>query len=279
MSAEPPSPAIRLPVWRLVKASLASVFRHLDNFVSRVWPWVAIIAAATMLVGVVLKMSLEEKSPATVVLGLILSIGSIMVAVSWHRGLLLGEPGGPMSAFRLDGAFLRYIGGAIIATLVVIICLAVPLGAIGFALSTFLSNDEAAIGAGLALAVVLPIAVPLSARLLLVLPMAAVDDPSPLLRGAWRLGRGNGWRLAGALLLLSLIGALIQYGPILTVSFVIGLVAGEDTEALLQSGFFHLMIYPLATVTGLLNAGLFASLASYAYAVLTNHPLGREVTG
>jgi len=262
---------LRIPVGGVIKASFASVFRHLDNFVGRAWPWVAITAALTAFLGLGLGMKFEEQSAATAIVAIAIAAGATMIVVSWHRGLLLGEPGGPATAFRLDRPFWRYIG------ICILLALAFGLG-IGLVAAVFmvpfalLSSDNAAI-AGIAVvstAAVLA-SVPLAARTMVALPMAAIDATPPLIRASWRLTRGNTWRLVGALLIVYVAAAVLQYGISLAAGLALALLgAGEHA---------YLVIQPLVAALGLLLAALFASLASYVYAILTNHPLGREVTG
>ncbi len=272
-------PPIRLPVWRIVKASLASVCQHPGNFIRRVWPWVAVVAVATAMLGFGFGMTFEENSVAAVVIALCLFVGPIMVVVSWHRGLLLGEPGGPETAFRLDRPFWRYLGIAIGTTLLVAACIGIPAAVIALLLTAFASSEAAtasAIGLG---TIGLLVTLPLTARLLLALPMAAVDAEPPLISGAWRLGRGNGWRLVGALIVLSFIGGLIQLVLVVPVSLVVGMAAGGEDLTGLHGAGVNLVLQPLGALAMLFNATLLASYASYAFAVLTNHPLGRDVTG
>jgi len=279
MTADPPE--IVLPVRGVVRASLVSVFRHLDNFVGRVWPWLAIVVAVTGVLGLGLGMDFEQDPSAQFALNACLLLGSTMIAVSWHRGLLLGEPGGPDSAFRFDRPFWRYIGTAILAALLVIAGVGVP--AVVFVLAFVgLLGQQAAAGAAAVPLIVLVFAIlPIVCRLIPALPMAAIGAPAPLLRGAWRLTRGNGWRILGALLVVSLVGSLIQAAVILVVGLAAGLasVILADGESVLQGALFHLVVQPLVVVSALLNAALFASFASYTYAVLAGHPLGREATG
>jgi len=271
-------PAIRLPVWRIVKASLASVCQHPDNFIGRVWPWVAIVAAATALLGFGFGMTFEENSAAAVIIALCLFVGPIMVVVSWHRGLLLGERGGPETAFRLDRPFWRYLGIAIGTTLLIALCVGIPAAVMALLLTAFASSEAAAASAVGLGTIGLLVTLPLTARLLLALPMAAVDAEPPLISGAWRLGRGNGWRLVGALIVLSLIGGLIQLAVIVPVSAVVGMAVGGEDPAAMHGAGVNLVLQPLGALAMLFNAALLASYASYAFAVMTNHPLGRDVT-
>lgn len=276
MTAAPPPP-IALPVWRLVKASLASVFWHPGNFFGRVLPWVAVIAVATAALGIAFGMTFEHNSAGAGLIAVLLLAASTMVAVGWHRGLLLGESGGAASGFRLDRPFWRYLGVAIGMTLLIAVAVSVPSILLGFALAT-VATAEAATASAVGLATIALVAtLPLTSRLLLALPMAAVDAAPPLLKGAWRLGHGNGWRLFGALLLLSVIGGLIQVAIAIPVTIAVGGL-GDDPTAL-HGVWPNLVLQPLSALLALLNAGLLASYASYAFAVLTSHPLGRDVTG
>lgn len=271
------APSIVLPVWPTVMASLSSVFRHLGNFIGRVWPWVAVVAGATAVLGFGFGMTFEEESAATGLIALLMLASSTMVAVSWHRGLLLGESGGPASSFRLDRPFWRYLGVAIGMTLLIAVAISIPSIVVGVAMA-MVASAETATAAAVGLAAVAIVAtLPLTSRLLLALPMAAAGAAPPLIKGAWRLGRGNGWRLFGALLFLSVIGGLIQFAVIVPVTLALG-GFGADVTALHGAGP-NLVLQPLSALMTLLSAGLFASFASYAFAVLTRHPLGRDVTG
>jgi hypothetical protein len=263
-----PHPQVRLPAWNLVKASFASVFHHPDNFAGRAGPWVAVVAVLTALFGVVLGMEFEETGAATIVVSLAIGLGATMMVVSWHRGLLLGEPA---TAFRIDRPFWRYIGVCILLAL--LFGVAIGLLAAVVMLPASVGSSAEAIDAGVATLRLVAIAasIPLAARTMVALPMAAIDAAPPLIRGSWRLTRGNTWSLAGALLLTYVFGAAIQYLATIAVVLPFALMGAQDHA--------YLIVQPLGAALGLLLAALFASLASYAYAVLTGHPLGREVTG
>ncbi len=268
------APPIRLPVWRLVKASLASVFRYPANFLDRAWPWIAIAA----IIGIAAALIVDPSSPKPLdalifVLALVTVIAApLMVVVNWHRGLLLGEPGGPRSAFRFDRALWRYVG-----VLIVIVLLAMastlPLGiATGIALGV--TGPLSGQGEISSIFFVLPLlfslaVIPVIARSMLALPMAAISAEPPLIRASWRLTAGHTWRLSAAVLIAQVVGMVANLAIELTV-VLLGRLLGETTAAAINM--------PISIGALLIGTTISASLASYAYAVLTNHPLGRDVT-
>ncbi len=268
MTADVPPP-IRLPIWRLVKASLASVFRYPQNFVGRCWPWVAIISAlgVGMHIAIVAEMPIPELLAFPTMMAQL--AGTTMVVVSWHRGLILGEPGGPSTAFRFDYPFWRYIGCAIL------IGVSMILPTFGLFAVGSIILDSASAGIMLSTLAMTPavfIAYLIGARLVVALPMAATGSAPPLLRASWRLTQGNSWRLVGALIVLYLIASIVVFVLVASVSVVLDIL---DPHRLVQA----LILSPTLSFGILLNTALLASLASYAFAVLTNHPLGRDVTG
>jgi membrane-anchored glycerophosphoryl diester phosphodiesterase (GDPDase) len=190
--------------------------------------------------------------------------------VNWHRGLLLGEAGGTAAAFRFDRSFWRYVGVAL-RFFLVYAALIIPL-AVVFGVRAAINAPEPSPSVDTALNYALMLAVlPFSARCLLAFPMAAIGAKPPLLRGSWRMMRGNTWRLAGALFVVEIFGYVLNYLVDAAARFLAGLM-GMETSV-------DIITWPINTAIVLLNVALGASLASYAYAVLTNHPLGREVTG
>ncbi|MDP6388373.1 MAG: hypothetical protein QF654_00595 [Alphaproteobacteria bacterium] len=125
----------------------------------------------------------------------------VMFAVAWHRRYLVpGERMTVWTALRWDARktrfLLRLIGASVLGLLVML----APMALVSVGVSTAVHLDGnssvadsvvASMATGIAGLVLLHL---IYGRLFLWLPAAAVDDPTGL-RGLWRLGRRNTWRL------------------------------------------------------------------------------------
>jgi len=125
----------------------------------------------------------------------------VMFAVAWHRRYLVpGERMTVWTALRWDARktrfLLRLIGASVLGLLVML----APMALVSVGVSTAVHLDGnssvadsvvAGMATGIAGLVLLHL---IYGRLFLWLPAAAVDDPTGL-RGLWRLGRRNTWRL------------------------------------------------------------------------------------
>jgi Flp pilus assembly pilin Flp len=127
--------------------------------------------------------------------GLFLSI----MAIYWHRNILMEETAVPAMPLRFDAYVWRYIGyGLLLALITVGIITAGTTAAI--ALFTGVGSQRTAMAALLIPSFVIMLLV--TGRLSLVLPAAAVGDRATGLRRSWQMTAGNSWRIVGLYLLV-----------------------------------------------------------------------------
>ncbi len=151
-------------------------------------------------------------------------------AVAWHRAILLGPGEAARDGLRIGRRDWRFLGYSIAIPLLV----GVPLG-MAASLATFAivivaklgglsALSPALVGLAMRLAAALGGAA-IMARLALVLPAIAVDEPGASLSRAWKLGRGNAWRLAAGWLL-----CLAAFAPVVFLYLL--LATGVAAESL-----------------------------------------------
>ncbi len=223
--------AEKLPVLRIVAASYAFVLLNGRDFLRVVaLPFVA-IAALDILFGI----NAPEYGPEdgglppldiSMLFALALELFvTVTVLVAWHRRVLLGEdglpPGFPLAMGAREGRFFVRLVGVTLAVLVFH-----TFAGAGFA--AFIEGESAAMRVlGIAGLVGVGFAdLYLAGRLLLILPATAVDERFNFGK-AWRVSKGNGWRLALAWFLTVL--------PILAIQLVIYLliIFSESREFLI----------------------------------------------
>lgn len=260
-----PVARIRLPVWSLFAASFASVFSHPENFVRRAWLWI-VLAMAAVLGFAAVGAAQSGWLDATVLL--IETLGGLWFALGWHRGLLLQEPADWRGGFRFDLLFGRFAFIAVMIALwyglvfflVHLLGLALLSRGVGMAqpMARAILNFIASL-----------LALPVAVRFLLGFPFAAVRNEPHAVSEGWRAAHGNVWRLSVLVLSIQLI-------------FRIAIIVASATVGGVLGGFgLDLWIVPAVKTIGpifvFLAAAVAASLASYSYAVLTGHPLAKEV--
>ena len=152
-----------------------------------------------------------------------------VIAVYWHRSILLGEHPATGIPLRFDGPVWRYIL-YFVGIFVVILLLFIVLTTVFGMLTIFLAGP----GAGTAFAIVLILSLAwfgyVSFRFSLVLPAAAIGMPNFGFRVAWATSRGYAWRLVAILLLM--FGLSIAIGIIWAVFVLVG---GLPVAALYES--------------------------------------------
>ncbi|MFQ5972629.1 MAG: hypothetical protein ACE5Q3_09865 [Alphaproteobacteria bacterium] len=160
-----------------------------------------------------------------------------MFSVAWYRRYLIGVEGPTVgAALRWRWRHMVFLGRFIIVTLLPTI-LMLYLAASVAAAST--GGAGAPAGVPNLLILVALVAILLAwARLLLVLPAAAIDDDASLVR-AWRLSRGNSWRMLGIAILPAFPAVLV----VLIVTAVVAQVLGLTglTESLTARFVAHLI--------------------------------------
>lgn len=121
--------------------------------------------------------------------------------------------------------------------------------------------------AGLAILVMLPLALALWARLSMVTPVAAAEQAGPIamLQRSWQITRGHFWKLLGLMVLLAIVAIAISIAVGAIGGLLIALVAGMPEPGSLS--FYLLLILSalvqavLSTVLAVLLARVYAQLA------------------
>ncbi len=236
----------KLPILKIVGASYGFVLLNLRDFLRTAWlPFVALVAMLVI-------NGMSEPPPETtddmlpqlpgpdflIALAIFLII-SVTVQVAWYRRVLLGPdglPAGfPLALGRREGRFfVRMIGVLLLMLMLFVFAMnilgsALPAGSPGAAAIGYIGLLVLALGDFY-----------LASRLWLLLPATAVDARTSFVH-AWRLGRGNGWRIAltwiGALLPVTLIRFAILLPTMHTESALLYYAAGMATYALGLLGY------------------------------------------
>lgn len=200
-----------LPVWQIFTKALTLVWEKRDFALRISWP----VALATVLLAAVM---LRDSAPVywsgsnrpdfpsaslpRVTLVIAQSVLMLIIAVYWHRNILLQETLAPQLPLRFDAPLWRYIGYALALGL---ITLGIVLFAV-FVLSLLISIGLPKTASGLLAAVLAMGLLLIPFRCSLVLPAAAVGRTDIRLGHSWTLTRGNTLRLLALQLLLVAFG-------------------------------------------------------------------------
>lgn len=197
---------------------LGTVARNIGPAIRMSWPWLAIYATVQA-VGLLLFPDLEkmfagdraaftDAAPGTGIMFLTLLVLSTLafssLAVNWHRFMLLGEEAEGGERLRLDATVFRYMGNAMLIGLVVSIF---SLLAIVPVMSVALDASTIA-GAVLFMVIYFMMFIGhlvLYSRLFLKLPAIALERDDYGVANAWADSSGNNLRIAGFIVLLSII--------------------------------------------------------------------------
>lgn len=204
----------KLPLWPTIRLSYASYFRHFGDVLRISALWLALMAVldaalgwmeATWMTRVMADPRPQPDLSEPMEMALLGNISSVVVAfaaisiaVGWHRRLLLDEPPGPSGGNIATLGLWRYIA----VTIVLAVMAAAPTLAILLAVWAFgwmpdaddvIAPQTPALIAALVVADLAGIIILL--RLCLLLPANAAGNSTLTIKGAWRLSRGNGWRL------------------------------------------------------------------------------------
>lgn len=208
----------KLDVIGAVSQAVSAVTRNFGALILMAWPWLLVAGLGTYFSIVATAQSfgsLGGPPPAGAMVGaqlvqfgvqLLVAFAGVVLAVAWHRRVLLGETTG----LALPTGFTwRYIGVALLMGLLVVLPLIAVMGIVGvvFAASGTSGAGAVAVTAGLG-AVLGVIAMVVGLRCSLVLPARAIGDSALRLRDSWALTKGNTWRLIGGTLLSAIIPAI-----------------------------------------------------------------------
>lgn len=213
-----------LPAWPIVKRALLMPIQHGVFTLAIGWPVILLTAWHPLAVLLALvdppSVTSEQKAQmAWNVQTIALGAGALLIpfvyaflltviAVFWHRHVLLQESRPPLLPLRFDMIQLRYIGYAILVSVVIVGAWFLGSSAIVLILALMAQWGDSTIGKIL-LVVGFLVLFPLSFyilvaffRLSLVLPAAAIGHRGFGLREAWRASSGNSWTILGMHLLL-----------------------------------------------------------------------------
>ncbi len=202
----------KLDVIGAVGDAFAALAHNLGAAVRLALPWMLLVGAITYF-SLVSSASSISALPSTVpeaalwqeavqgFVQLFAFVAGCIVAVAWHRRILLGE----QAMTALPSSFtLRYIG----ITLLMVLAIFVPIMLFGLLTVAAAAAFGPWIGA-LMLFVPLVAALVAALRLSLVLPARAIGDTGLRLRDSWALTTGNTWRLIGGTILSAVIPAIV----------------------------------------------------------------------
>jgi hypothetical protein len=241
----------KLPAGRLARHSYLDTLANARGLVRVGGPWL-LLAWALLL--------LARSGPAIfeAAANLAITLGVAAIAVAWHRHILLGEPLTSRMApvdIRVARYFMLTVLLAIALTVLPLLALMLLGGG-----TLFGGGEEAAApetGIALLLVPILVLACLYAAlRVQLVFPATAVEDTGTGFARSWAQTSGNGWRLLGGFLLVSLPAAAAAIG----LALLLGRLADATGSVVLTA---------LADLAALANpwvqAPLIASFLSYAY--------------
>jgi hypothetical protein len=235
--AEPPERPLRnVPIFRTIGQSVGMLFGNIGGLLRAA----AFPALLSLLIGLAqwhltpeaLRVSGFESDPEAMAamdmagmgwgqaVSLLSWIPYTIFAVAWHRALLLGRKDGrPPLLPAWKSRHWVFLGYTLLVTLIFAIAAAVPaiVAAVGVnapsrGAGAGLSEGQSSLFAILLVLVAVIATLLIMAafmRLALVFPARAVDERFGL-RNAWRLGRGQGWRLLVIYILIALIAAVLM---------------------------------------------------------------------
>lgn len=291
--------AYRIPFWATIGEASAVPFRNFRTLARFAWPWLLALlvaeaalawfyfpyrsADAALAAHDMAGFAVRETAAALVTMVISLILGSI-VAVSWHRFLLLGEQPSahkshakPISAYTLRSAVITLlvlapllIVGALIASMPDPGALATDLNvpavdeATAAASAALDQVDETAaanpwmcaVCVGLAIIVGLPIIALISyvpTRFSLSLPATALGSSERSFASAWRLSRSNVWRLMWG-------GLLVSWPCFAVMAISMALWGGDMVETRAMYVGNAVLIAAVSFATGILWVG-FLSIA------------------
>ena len=213
------------------------------------------IASFPALIAVLLWTGLDwwESQGRAIPLGILVEIIYAWFAFFWHRRLLMGEEAASMGSLNKAGHgddqskwFSRYIIRAILYAGLVFLVMAGPIVIVAFQVAGFAPSDQD-FARTLAIIIVVIAFYPLSAfflRFVLMFPAIATGHMLGW-GGAWRLSRGNAWRLATVFAL-----AFLPFVPVFGLA-VIALDALPDrgpTAWLLSNAVLATIMFALVAV-------------------------------
>jgi len=206
----------KLPLGRTIRLSYSTYFGQFSDVLRASWLWLVLAGAFTGAISwklaAMVDASETSMQPSSVLAGvnglytIIFLLGTVSIAVAWHRAMILREHPGPSGSNIASGSVWRYIWISIVLTFVVMLPTA------GLILLTSYLFPAEKVPAGIAVAVIIVIvlaAAAASIRLSLLLPARAVGNIALSFKQTWDRTRGNTWRLFWGMLATALPPMLI----------------------------------------------------------------------
>lgn len=269
---------MKFPVWSTVVEAFDYCWRERRAMVRFGWiPTVIVIAVSIALTGLMMRLPLQsdtdqQKQVVRGIAGLIQAVVFLSVSVTWYQKVVLGDDAAaqrPM--FTLGQLEMRLLGWQILAILAFVVvgtAGAIAIAAI-YGVVAAGGQEIAAIIVAMVLGGALLLAILFTAmRLAMVLVLVALDKPVKL-RAAWHMTDGLGWRLCGAIMLVT-ISSLILTAIGYLVGMLFGMIGGIalGTTADNVATFINIVF---ESVTGLLIFLVGATVFGFVYRLVTTH--------
>lgn len=191
---------VKLPLGTTIRLAYATFFDGINEVLRISWVWlVACALLSAMSNWLKISHAVEILRRGIVVVGTPLEswvvdfaflaaflLAGVSIAVAWHRVLILHETPPPSGSNIASGRVWRYLGMALLITLLA----SIP--GLAVIVLVFLTSWG---GLVIGVFVILVLAMLIGGRLSMLLPSHAVDDHPLTLTEAWQLTRGNSWRL------------------------------------------------------------------------------------
>ncbi|MFO1071204.1 MAG: hypothetical protein U1E17_00510 [Geminicoccaceae bacterium] len=236
----------KLPVIRLVRHAYLDTIAHARGLMRVGGPWLLLSWALLMLA--------RDGGLLEAAANLAVTMGAAAIAVAWHRHILLGEPLSLRMA-PLNRRVARYFALTVLIAVAMSCLLLITIVVVGGG-GVGLEQPGNHAGAGLAVLLVMVACLYLTQRLQLVFPATAIGDRTIDFGRSWTLTRGNGWRLLGGFLLVTLPVAAALLGLALLLAW-----AADATGSIALTALSYLA----AVANAWLQAPLIASFLSFAY--------------
>jgi hypothetical protein len=204
------NPIPKLPVFKTIAEVFTVTFRHLGDLLRFAWPWLLVLIAVS---GALYAAYYDSERTAiaagdtgsnslwVLTLAVSTTLGAL-IAVPWHRRILLGEHQTLSKSLSLDATKFAYTAKA--AAIIAVLCL--PLVVVKLA-DPVAPETQATIDLLITVIFTLVFLTLFFAsnRISLILPATAVENHAVTLGDAWRATRGNTLRLA----LVSIVSTIV----------------------------------------------------------------------
>lgn len=214
----------KLPVWKTIADVYIVTARHLGDLIRIAWPWLVLLIALSAALYAAYydteRAATTGGTSSSMLWILTLTASTIigaLIAVPWHRSILLGEHQTLSHGLALDSRKFAYVAKAV----AIIASLLLPLVAVTRTGSAEPESDAGTKAISeFSLADFWPVLFFLLFfalifalnRLSLILPATAVDNRDATLRTAWRATRGNTLRLAFVSVVATFLPCLFPLG-------------------------------------------------------------------